>query len=235
MANQKYYDYLGTFLRQYLKKSHLNGYCLGVSGGIDSAVVANLIKKENLNLLCLIMPIDNSDYNDAILVCKEANVNYKIIDLSPIYHQYIELFGDINNISSNANLKARLRMITLYYYAQNLNYLVCGTDNADEFYTGYFTKYGDGGYDINPLRYLRKEEVYELATLLNVNQKIISKAPTPELVNGVNDEMELKVTYKELDSFLRGEEINLSSKNRIEYLHKISAHKRKMPVFPKKP
>jgi len=229
--NLKEYElYLSSFLQNYLDESHCKGFVLGVSGGVDSAVVAGLLSKYfKNNHLAIVMPINNQEgFDDAVSVCKHFSLNYKIEDLSKPFNSF-EL--PINS-SCQGNLKARLRMTTLYYYAQLNNYLVIGTDNKDEYYTGYFTKYGDGGYDINPLRFLNKSQVKEFAKQLGVEDKIIKKKPSANLISGVNDEDELKVSYEILDSYLNGNDVDENSKNRIEHLHLVSEHKRNLPKFP---
>lgn len=240
---ERYIDYLVEWLQNKVKESHTKGLIVGVSGGIDSAVVANLIKKAFPNdSLGLIMPCysSNSDVEDALIVVNDADLNYHIINLN----QTLDTF--INEITSNnfeksdkfemaiGNSKARLRMVSLYAFAQNYNYLVCGTDNAIEWYTGYFTKYGDGGADIAPLIHLTKSQVYEMARLLNVDQKILEKIPSAGLVGGQSDEEELQVTYQELEDYLANKEVSQKSKERIEFLHKISEHKRNIIASPTK-
>lgn len=234
MKLEKYLDYLGEFLNSYLEKSKQKGFVLGVSGGVDSAVVCGLLSKYcKGKFKCFILPIGKThDLSDAINCCKNFDAPYEMIDLSNIYNSYLEVLP--LNTAASANLKSRIRMATLYYHAQLNNFLVIGTDNACEFLTGYFTKFGDGGYDINPMRYLTKDEVYEAAKILGVNKEIINKKPSAGLVNNVCDEDELKVSYKEINNYINGIEISKESTDRIEYLHTISEHKRNLPVFPKK-
>ncbi len=228
----KYSDYLGNFLKKYLEATKASGYILGVSGGIDSAVVAGLLKKYlPEKCYCLVMPIHSSK-EDGELVCKELDLPYQVLDLTKVYDSYVENTENGKDLSL-INLKVRLRMVSLYYYAQTRNMLVIGTDNKDEYYTGYFTKFGDGAYDVNPLRHLTKGEVRDLAKILNINQKIIDKKPSADLIDGICDEDELKVSYDDLDNYLKHKRIPKDAKKRIKYLHKISQHKRKMPVFPK--
>jgi NAD+ synthase len=134
-----------------------------------------------------------------------------------------------------ANLKPRLRMLTLYYFANKLNYLVVGTGNKSELTMGYFTKYGDGGVDILPLGDLLKSEVKQLAVELNVPHEIINKAPSAGLWAGQTDEGEMGITYAELDKILSGDLAGIG-KNKIELVNKRktqSHHKRNLPeIFP---
>ena len=125
-------------------------------------------------------------------------------------------------------------MTTLYSVAQQHGALVCGGGNKDEITYGYFTKYGDGGADIAPLIHLTKSQVYEMARLLNVDQKILDKIPSAGLVGGQSDEEELQVTYQELEDYLANKEVSQKSKERIEFLHKISEHKRNIIASPTK-
>lgn len=225
----KIIDKIALWIEQLLKDSNAKGFVYGISGGIDSALIAAIttkfFKDKSLGLL---MNINNSvtDMNDQQLLINRLKVVNQNIDLHKVYQAYLDCFP--SNQNSQMNLKARIRMNTLYYFAQSLNYLVCGTSNADEIYTGYFTKYGDSGSDFMPLANLLKSDVVECAKLLNVPESIINKKPTAGLYEGQSDESELKVTYKEIDAYLLNNSISDQARQRIEYLHKISDHKRKM-------
>ncbi|MEG0569978.1 MAG: NAD(+) synthase [Erysipelotrichales bacterium] len=240
---EKYIEYLVSWLQEKVKETKTNGIIVGVSGGIDSAVVAALIKRAfPNNSMGLIMPCHSSqsDVDDALIVVNELNLDYRIVNLDNTFNALIddEIKSKIE-VSSNfkmaqANTKARLRMTSLYAIAQNYGYLVSGTDNACEWYTGYFTKYGDGGADIAPLVHLSKSEVFEMARLLNVNSSIINKKPSAGLIEDVSDEDEMQVTYEELESYMRGEKVNQKATNRIEFLHNVSEHKRSIIAMPLK-
>ncbi len=240
---EKYIDYLVDWLQNKVKESKTRGLIVGVSGGIDSAVVANLIKRAfPNNSMGLIMPCysSNSDVEDALVVVKDASLDYRTINLDQTFDTLISEItsNDIEEsdcfVMAKGNTKARLRMTTLYAVAQNYNYLVCGTDNAIEWHTGYFTKYGDGGVDLAPLIHLSKSQVYEMARLLNVDQRIIDKAPSAGLVGNRSDEDELQVTYREIEDYLNNKEVFQKSKERIEFLHNISEHKRNIVASPTK-
>jgi len=244
MELAKYLDEIVEFLKEYKEKAHADGYILGVSGGIDSAVCAFLIKKAcGDNCLGLILPChsDASDALDAALVCQAAKLDYKTISLNETYdviHQSIISNFQVNKSPKNmemalANTKVRLRMTTIYALGQMKNYLVVGTDNWDEHYTGYFTKHGDGACDVLPLVYLTKGEVYEAARILGVPQKIIDRKPTAGLIANTYDEDELGVSYKELDAFLLGEHLDPKKEERIAILHRNSEHKRNPAATPK--
>ncbi|KAB3531462.1 NAD(+) synthase [Alkaliphilus serpentinus] len=239
-------DKVVEWLREKVKVSGTKGLLVGISGGIDSAVVANLIKKAfPENSLGVILPIKSNpkDVEDGLLLVKQSGITHIIIDLSPQQQemlalvnktlQALNLFNEGNNKLTDANLRARLRMSTLYALANQLNYLVVGTDNAAEVYTGYFTKYGDGGVDLLPIATLKKYEVYQWAKALGVPQEILDRQPSAGLWEGQTDEAEMGTTYKAIDAFLNGEEILQKDQEIIERLHRISQHKREMPPYPK--
>lgn len=231
------------WLRTQVEKSKTSGLIVGVSGGIDSALCSCLIKKAfPENSLGLIMPCDSDlqDKNDALKVIDSCGLKYFEIDLSDIHSSlFIKVRNNfINNSRGNlrldlarANLKARLRMSTIYTVANTLNYLVVGTDNAAEYYTGYFTKYGDGGVDILPIGRLTKREVKNWAQEMGVPQEIIDKPPSAGLWNNQTDEADLGTTYNIIDDFLNGNNIPEKDRLIIEKLHKISYHKRETPLI----
>lgn len=238
-------QFLVNWLRDKVKEATMNGLLVGVSGGLDSAVVANLIKIAfPSNSLGVILPVKSvsSDLEDAMEVVKQANLDYMIVDLSENHEQLLtkingllkekEAFNEEKLKMGDANLRARLRMTTLYTIANNYGYLVCGTDNAAEWYTGYFTKYGDGGVDINPLVHLKKSEVREMARFLNVPKSVVEKKPSAGLWIGQTDEDELGMTYDVIDNHLAGNDVPEQERQRIEKLHKQTEHKRNIPATP---
>jgi NAD+ synthase len=183
------------------------------------------------------------DKEDALKVVKACGLKYLEIKLCDVHealfeqveNKVSELNKEVLNLDiSKANLKARLRMSTLYAVANALNYLVVGTDNAAETYTGYFTKYGDGGVDILPISNLTKREVRQWAREIGVPQAIIEKAPSAGLWLNQTDEEEMGTTYDMIDDYLDGKEIPDKDKLIIEKLHKCSYHKREMPPAPPK-
>lgn len=228
-----------TWLQQQVEEAGVNGLVVGVSGGLDSAVVAHLIKRAFPdNSLGVLMPLKSSptDMEDAVKVIESCKIKEISIDLTEthtvLYKQITDQInekGDLNAASSrlaDANLRARLRMSTLYTVATNYNYLVVGTDNAAEWYTGYFTKHGDGGVDILPIIDFTKREVGEMAKLLGVPAEVIEKQPSADLWEGQTDEIEMGTTYDKIDAYLKGEEIPQADKEIIERLHKRTEHKR---------
>ena len=233
MKLQEYLKVIEKFVSDYLSETKMKQYVLGLSGGVDSSLVAaitkNAVGKDKLT--CIMMPIEShpSDLEDAIDLANQLDLNYIVIDGSDSYHETVKQFekqGIELDTATKANLKVRIRMTILYAYAQKVGGLVIGTDNADERYTGYFTKYGDGGVDLLPICYLVKGEVVEACKLYGISDRLAERTPSAGLFEGQTDETEMRVKYKDLDKYLLGEEIDETSKERIEYLHRISEHKR---------
>jgi NAD+ synthase len=229
-----------SWIRKQIKDSKKNGVVLGLSGGLDSSVTAVLCRmalgKEKV--LALILPCESQkkDIEDAKNLAKRFAIKTKLIDLTEIYNQLIKILPKANRLTY-ANLKARLRMIVLYYFANKLNYLVCGTSNESELMTGYFTKFGDGASDILPIGGLLKTEVRKLAEELNIPDFIIKKVPSAGLWEGQTDEKELGISYEELDKILNGLEnkrrINIEREKieKVKKMMKNSEHKRKGMVI----
>ena len=233
MKLKEYLKVIEKFVADYLKKSNMKQYVLGLSGGVDSSLVAAITKAAvgKDKLTCIMMPIEShpSDLLDAKELAEQLDLNYIVIDGSDSYHATLKQFekqGIELDQATRANLKVRIRMTILYAYAQKVGGLVIGTDNADERYTGYFTKYGDGGVDLLPICHLVKSEVVEACKLYGISDRLAERTPTAGLFEGQTDETEMKVKYKDLDEYLLGGEIDEKSKERIEYLHRISEHKR---------
>lgn len=231
------------WLQEQVAAAGARGAVVGLSGGVDSAVVAALCRRAfGDNILGLILPChsDPRDREDALLVATTFQLPYKEISLDPVFDLLLRLFdpegdGAATASLAAANLKPRLRMLTLYYHANQLNYLVVGTGNRSELAVGYFTKYGDGGVDLLPLGNLVKGQVYELAAYLGVPERIRQKPPSAGLWPGQTDEGEMGLTYAELDAYL------LTGQGRPEVVAKIlrlaqaSEHKRRLPLIPPAP
>lgn len=234
MTLEKYLDVIVKFMQDYMWSAHANGFVLGLSGGVDSSLVAALAKKAvgKENLMCIMMPIDSdpSDLNDAMEVANALDLRYIVLDGSKSYHETLNRFAE-QGISldkmSQSNLKVRIRMTMLYAYGQTHNYLVLGTDNMDERHTGYFTKYGDGAADLLPIVYLTKGEVVAASKMLGVPTHLAERTPSAGLFEGQTDEKEMGVTYKDLDDFLLGKPVDEAVEERINHLHRVSEHKRK--------
>lgn len=232
MKLEQYLKEIEKFLQEYLESNKMDSYVLGLSGGVDSSLVAAIARKAvgKDRLYCYAIDVESNpkDIEDAKKVAKELDLNLEVINLNDTYHSYLkDLKGDEFIRLTKSNLKVRMRMVALFAYAQEKRGLVLGTDNADERYVGYFTKYGDGAADVLPIVHLTKGEVREAARLYGVSDALANRIPTAGLFEGQTDEKEMGVTYKDLDDFLLGKEIDPKVKERIEYLHKISEHKRK--------
>lgn len=219
------------FIKDILEKSGAKGIVYGNSGGKDCTLVGILCKMATDNILSVIMPCQSkqnykSDKDDALLTCEQFGIPHIIVDLTKTKETLIESLPDISN-SASINIAPRLRMTTLYAIAQTKNYLVCGTGNASEAYMGYFTKWGDGAYDLNPIADLTVTEIFEFLEYLNAPISIIKKAPSAGLFEGQTDEAEMGITYKEIDCYIKTGDC--AKKDIIEKAHKSSQHKRNLP------
>lgn len=231
MELKEYLLEIEKFLQEYLESSHLKAYVLGLSGGVDSSLVAAIARKAvgKDKLYCYAIDIESNkpDIEDAKQVAKELDLNLKIISLTETYKNYLKELGGENFIRlTKSNLKVRMRMVALFAYAQEHSALVLGTDNMDERYVGYFTKYGDGAADLLPIVYLTKGEVREAAKLYGLSSLLANRTPSAGLFEGQTDESEMGISYVDLDNFLLGNKVEKSVEERINHLHKISEHKR---------
>jgi NAD+ synthase len=217
------------FMSQKVKDARSKGIVLGLSGGVDSAVVAflaaNALSPDNVRALIMPSPVNSkSDMEDAKELANNLGINYDIIPLKSILQAYSASLKP--DEAAIANLTARIRMTLLYYEANRLNYLVAGTGNKSELSVGYFTKYGDGACDILPIGDLYKTHVWELAKNMKLPQKIIDKKPSAGLLPGQTDEKEMGVDYEELDKVLSGKK---GIYFKIQRMVNDSEHKRTMP------
>lgn len=222
-------DNLVEWLRDSVKEANCKGIVYGLSGGVDSAVIAALSKLAfGDESLAIMMPINSSfeDETDAKLVIDKFNLNAIKVDLSRTYSEFVEVVEKGDNNMAYANVKPRLRMTTLYYYAQLKGYLVVGTSNKSEFTVGYFTKYGDSGSDLMPLVDFTKNEIFELARYLEIPDKIIQKPPSAGLFEDQTDEDEMGFTYNDLEKYINNEKIDERIEEKINRMVKISEHKR---------
>ena len=193
------------WMKDAMRESGASGFVVGMSGGLDSSVVAVLAARAaGSSVMGVIMPCHSvrGDMEDAAAVAKKYGIRTETVDMTPVFETLKSALGGNSDGVSGGNLKARLRMTVLYYFANTRNYLVAGTGNKSELYMGYFTKYGDGGADILPLADLLKTEVRELAGLLGVPEGIIKKPPSAGLWEGQTDEEEMGITYTELDGII---------------------------------
>ena len=224
-----------AWLQRQGRSSGKAGGVFGLSGGIDSAVVAGLARKAfGKNVLGILMPC-HSDPQDAIHareVAEALDIPIREIDLSETYDTFLRGFSKNEELSSSlalANMKPRLRMIALYALAQEKDFLVCGTGNKIELAVGYFTKHGDSGVDLLPLGDLLKGEVRALAEYLGVPREIIVKPPSAGLWQGQTDEKEMGVTYEELDNYFLEQKVSPEVQSFVQRAFQCSEHKRNMP------
>ncbi len=239
MDTRQKIDFIAEFMVDYVNKARASGLAVGLSGGIDSSVAAAIMKIAFPNdSLGLILPIKSLEKDEiyARKLADKINLDTITLDLSELQDGVLSETKALLNPPkerlrlSDANFRARLRMSSIYLAAGMYNYLVVGTDNRAELYTGYFTKYGDGGCDIMPLSNLLKREVYEIARYLDLPREIIERAPSAGLWEGQTDEGEMGVTYDEIDDYLSGKMISQKSIDIIESLHRRTEHKRHTPV-----
>ena len=250
------------FIRENMEKYMFKGAIIGISGGIDSAVVGKLLVDAigRDNVYGLILPerdTNSSTTNDARLVCDYLGIEYEIVDITgvlrklgvyslkppafpfpksiqEVYSRNIwkrENNAFIHDLTTQGDekflealayyrTKPRIRSIVLYFEAEKRNYAVAGCTNKTEYTTGFYTKWGDEMCDIEPIRHLYKTEVFELASKLNIPQKIIDKKPSPDIAPGITDEFALGIDYIELDRILmkieKGEDLTNENKDSVE-------------------
>ena len=247
MTNKDIIDFITKWMQQYIKQSNCDGFVVGVSGGVDSALTSTLAAKTGKKVICLEMPIhqEKTQINRAKehidwLKSNFSNVESINIDLSKLYDQFVnsvEKKDSINYDISLVNSRARLRMTTLYYFAQLNNLLVTGTGNkVEDFGIGFFTKYGDGGVDLSPIADLLKTEIYSLCKTLGVVESILVAPPTDGLWgDDRTDEDQIGATYPELEwamSF-EGDENNISNrKKEVLAIYKSFNTKNKHKMIP---
>lgn len=239
MTLEKYLSEIEQFLQDYLNESQCESYVLGLSGGVDSSLVAAIARKAvgKDKLFCYALDVESNknDIDDAKEVAKQLDLNLEIINLTDTYHSYLKNLSkkELTRLTKS-NLKVRMRMVALFAFAQEHHALVLGTDNADERYVGYFTKYGDGAVDLLPIVHLTKSEVRQASKFYGLDDKLVNRIPSAGLFEGQTDESEMGISYIDLDNYLLGKVVNSDVKKRIEHLHKISEHKR-VPIPEMKP
>ena len=211
MKEKEVIDYIKNWIQEYSKNSGTSGYVIGISGGIDSALTSTLSALSGERTLCVEMPIhQNKDQRNRgrkhINWLKEKYKNVKSVelDLTNVFDKFTSNLPDKHTNQNKlclANVRARLRMTTLYYHAQFNNYLVLGTGNkVEDFGVGFFTKYGDGGVDLSPIADLLKTEVYCLSKYLEIDSEILEASPTDGLwADDKTDEDQLGASYPELE------------------------------------
>lgn len=208
ITNQDYpaiIEIIDNFLSDQIEKNHAKGVILGLSGGIDSAVLAYICKRKlKEKTLAVIMPdtqiTPSTETEDAMKMIALTELEYKLIDIKPIVNEYLHYLEP--NEWAKGNLRARIRANILYYYANAKNYLVLGSSDKSEYMIGYFTKYGDGASDLVPIISLYKLQVREIAKFLGVPQNVIEKKSSPHLWKEHEAEKELGMSYEDIDSIL---------------------------------
>ena len=222
------------YIRSIVERSGASGIVYGNSGGKDSALTGILCKAACDNTLGLIMPCGSQrnyilDANDAMAVARQFGIKTAVVDLTPVRKAELEAVGDKLELSDRViiNIAPRLRMTTLYAFAAAENRLVAGTGNRSEDYMGYFTKWGDGAHDFNPIADLTVTEIYEFLTWLKAPEFLLKKAPSAGLFDGQTDEREMGVTYKEIDRYLLTGKADKDLLAIMQKYHARSEHKRR--------
>ncbi len=227
-----------SWIKETLKNANAKGVVLGISGGKDCALVGLLCRRACENVTGIIMPCQskrnyNEDRTDGLNLCAFGGLKAIEVDLTPVKEAFEKVLVSIDDSQepmAYANINPRLRMITLYNYAQRKGYLVAGTGNKSEGTMGYFTKWGDGAYDFNPIADLTVKEIYELLRYLNCPQAIITKAPSAALFEGQTDEQEMGLSYAVLDEYILTGNATIEIKEKIDSAFVRNNHKRQLGV-----
>jgi len=224
-----------AFIRGLMKESGAKGIVFGNSGGKDCALVGILCKKAYDDTLGVIMPCASArnlgeDKADAEALAGMYGIATRVVDLTAVKAALIAALGE-RPLSGPAdiNIAPRLRMTTLYAIAAQEGRLVAGTGNRSEIYMGYFTKWGDGACDFNPIADLTATEVYEFLRYLGAPDNIQKKAPSAGLFEGQTDEADMGITYRSIDAFLLEGTANAADRAVLDRYHGMSGHKRRMP------
>jgi len=237
MNTEQIANKLISWVREKVSSAGCKGVVIGMSGGLDSSVLAVLCHRAfPKNMLGVLMPCYSiqEDIEHAQAVAAKFSIPTKTVVLDSVFDTLLKALPS-NKVGPNvsrlaeANLKARLRMLTLYYFANRLGYMVAGSGDRSELSIGYFTKFGDGGADILPLGNLVKGQIRELAHSLGIPQQIIDKPPSPGLWQGQTAEDELGLSYEELDHYLLTGEASSELKEKIESIRAATEHKRQLP------
>lgn len=231
------FDLRVSFIKNLLQKTGAKGVIFGNSGGKDCALVGILAKAACENTIGVIMPCSSKrnyeeDFRDGKEVADKFGIETRVVDITPIKEGMVKQIENATTPTplALANINPRIRMTTLYSIAASENLLVAGTGNRSERYMGYFTKWGDGGCDFNPISDLTVREVYEFLEYLDAPIAVRTKAPSAALFEGQTDEDEMGITYKAIDDYLLTGIATPEDKAKIESAHARTAHKRVMPT-----
>ena len=224
------------FIRGFLKSSGAEGIVFGNSGGKDSALVGILSKLACANTVGIFMPnsqsLVDSDFEDAKSLSEKFGIELRTVDITAAIGSILHCTSQCCEVSENAerNIAPRVRMTVLYTIAASENRIVAGTSNFSERHMGYFTKWGDGACDFNPIADLTATEVFQFLKHLNAPENIIKKPPSAGLFEGQTDESDMGVTYESIDRFLLTGECPPSDMEIIERYHRTTEHKRNPSV-----
>jgi len=241
-----------SWLKNYARNAKKDGYVIGISGGIDSALVTALSVKaiDKNNTFGVLMPCESSpnSITDAEALVQNLEIPYKIVNFKNSFDHLCKNINQASSIADNpmakGNLKARMRMSIIYAIAEAKNYLVAGTTNKSEMLTGFFSKWGDGATDVEPLAQFYKSEIYKLASFFpEIPENTIKKPPSPDLGGGQTDEEELGIPYNKLDEILLALEtmnikqldtLDIETVEKVQNMVKNTEHKRNMPPMYKR-
>ena len=232
---QAEFDVRVAYIRNKLSEAHADGIVFGNSGGKDSALVGILCKAACDNTVGVIMPCSSKrnygeDAEDGRALAGQFGIETRVVDLTPVREAELKALegAAVLNDMALTNIAPRLRMTTLYAIGAAENRLVAGTGNRSETYMGYFTKWGDGASDFNPIADLCATEVFAFLRFLNAPASIVEKAPSAGLFEGQTDEAEMGVTYAAIDNYLLHGEVNEHDWAIIDRYHSRSEHKRRL-------
>lgn len=232
------------WIKRILETTGARGVIYGNSGGKDCTLVGALCRMATPDVLGVIMPCQSSanygsDRDDALAAGKRYDIPQVEVDLTAVKESLVAAIGDElapadapdgAERSALININPRLRMTTLYAMGQARGYLVAGTGNACEYTVGYFTKWGDGAYDFDPIADMTVPEIYAMLRYLDAPSSIIDKAPSAGLYQGQTDEAELGVTYADISAYIKGGELSVCMRRRIAGMEERTAHKRALPL-----
>ena len=226
-----------AFIKETLAKSGQKGIVYGNSGGKDCTLVGILCKAACDDTVGVLMPCAakrnfSADLDDGKAVAEKYHIAIRLVDLTPVREAELQALAGITDMTDAAvaNIAPRLRMTTLYAIAGAEGRLVAGTGNRSEAYMGYFTKWGDGAYDFNPIADLTVTEIYEFLAWLDAPMSVRTKAPSAGLFEGQTDEQEMGVTYAAIDQFLLTGQADEKDMAVIDRFHRVSEHKRQPQV-----